>query len=590
MGKKPAQANEVLSAATAPIIPLVPPTEIYPALDARLKAWIGPDAPYTVAAKRVAELRSELRLAEGVCEFEARKLASVLGAVASPEVERAMAAKWYDQDLRQLLLNYVDQAELRKLITGGATDLGIRNLLLDVADRLGDKDGSGDDPFAEVMVYGGLVLKPPVDQWDAIELYHAEKWKAGQRSYKDSIVGEDADDDDDLLAQIRRVLEIPTPEEAAVAKKAAKAAEKSKPAPKPKPAAAKPVPSSPAAIKRAAAKTAEVENLAKKSKPAGGAVTNVKLLAQGNGQFTFSFRKAGHTRYEKVTASSLENAINLAATKIGVDADQIQVPAGMSQPKPATKKPAAKKSSPAHESNKVASGGLPPRDARMGQKTGNPYVYCDDEGTWRLVDGTGKSYQLKATDLREARAEAVEQHGMPDGGVGIPKCSDFGLFRPMGKGTFLVSYYNGDNDSIEETGLEAAAWGAAVKEAAALFYLEPDAFEEIVKDDKVRDAAHNTPAPSDLLSEAEKAALTAPLPSVDAATNAEATDAPAAILVPLATVFKGDDGHYRVRGEGLDEPVKLDATIPLAARIEAAEYLDIDVDDVAIADDEAAAA
>jgi hypothetical protein len=40
----------------------------------------------------------------------------------------------------------------------------------------------------------------------------------------------------------------------------------------------------------------------------------------------------------------------------------------------------------------------------------------------------------------------------------------------------------------------------------------------------------------------------------------------------------------------LDEPVKLDATIALAARIEAAEYLDIDVDDVAIADDEAAAA
>jgi hypothetical protein len=115
-------------------------------------------------------------------------------------------------------------------------------------------------------------------------------------------------------------------------------------------------------------------------------------------------------------------------------------------------------------------------------------------GGWRLIDGTGASYDLKATDLREARAEAVEQHGMPDGGVGIPKCSDFGLFRPMGKGTFIVSYYNGDNDSIEETGLEAAAWGAAVKEAAALFYLEPDAFEEIVKDDKVRDAA-TTPPP-----------------------------------------------------------------------------------------------
>jgi hypothetical protein len=157
------------------------------------------------------------------------------------------------------------------------------------------------------------------------------------------------------------------PEEIAAAKKTAKAAAKAKPASAPKPA-----------NKKAAKKTAEVEALAKKSKPAAAGATNVKLIGR-TGAYKFSYRKDGHTRSKVITAGNDREA---RRTDGRADLGVARGHRGRRQVRRRQpKKPAAKKSkAAAKQSNKVASGGLPPRDARMGQKTGNPYVYCDDQG------------------------------------------------------------------------------------------------------------------------------------------------------------------------------------------------------------------
>lgn len=331
----PAGIPAVVTAVNGREAELIPLVSIFPELRARLDKWIGPESPYQVAAKALADHESLRSKLEARVEFEAKKLSRLLGITAGAELAGAMAVEWYDDDLRGLIENFCDVKQLTKLREQGARNEDLHGLMEDLEDRLNNSEQNPSDPLDGCASFGGLVFDP---SYGFVERDRYLSWQARGRPYIQDFAFLDYDCWDNSAQAcdaIRRVMQIPTPEEVAHRKAQGKRAAKSSASElkavdrgfqKLKGAVTKSAAAKPSKI-RNVDKGKELAQLAKSEKPAAKsapkapaskAIKALNVSVLGPCRFKINYRQGDSGRSMEVESGTAGDAAAEAASRLGI--------------------------------------------------------------------------------------------------------------------------------------------------------------------------------------------------------------------------------------------------------------------------------